>query len=160
MAWITPKTDWVASDKILFTDFNRITGNLAYLKTLSGIFFNYDISPLPDSQKREDKPYASKLNAIETVLEQINLNTYALNIGDTKIYVANGHPWDYNELNRIESAILKIYQQLISQRDTVMHYPQTFGGSNIYKVARVQYVDEEPIAYRMAFRLGSRKGVF
>ena len=44
MAWITPKTDWGASDKILYTDFNRITGNLAYLKTLSEQLYEYEIS--------------------------------------------------------------------------------------------------------------------
>ena len=115
MAWNTPKTDWVASDKILFTDFNRITGNLAYLKTLSEQVYSYQISSLPDAQTREDKPYASKLNAIETVLEQINLNTYDFNIGNTKTYVANGHPFDYNELNRIESATLKLYETLSAE---------------------------------------------
>ena len=112
MAWITPKTDWGASDKILYTDFNRITGNLAYLKTLSEQLYEYEIGTLPESQTRADKPYASKLNAIETVLEQINLNTYAFNIGDTQTYIANGHPFDYNELNRIESATLKLYETI------------------------------------------------
>lgn len=112
MAWITPKTDWVASDKILYTDINRIIGNLAYLKTLSEQLYNCQIGSLPVSQTRADKPFASKLNAIETVLEQINLNTYAFNIGTTKTYVANGHPFDYNELNRIESATLKLYETI------------------------------------------------
>lgn len=109
MSWQAPKTDWVASDKILATDLNRITGNLAYLKTLSEQLYEYEISSLPSTQTRADKPYASKLNAIETVLEQINLNTYDFNIGDTQTYVANGHPFDYNELNRIESATLKLH---------------------------------------------------
>lgn len=115
MAWITPKTNWVASDKILYTDINRITGNLAYLKTLSERLYEYEISTLPDPQTRADKPYASKINAIETVLGQINLNTYDFNIGDTQTYVANGHPFDYNELNRIESATLKLYETVQSE---------------------------------------------
>lgn len=109
MSWQAPKTDWVASDRIWVADFNRITGNLAYLKTLSEQLYEYEISSLPGTQARTDKPYASKLNAIETVLEQINLNTYAFDIGETQTYVANGHPFDYNELNRIESATLKLH---------------------------------------------------
>ena len=115
MAWITPKTNWVADDKIWVADFNRITGNLAYLKNLSEKLYSYNIDTLPDTQARTDFPYASKLNAIEKVLEQINLNTYAFDIGTTKTYVANGHPFDYNELNRIESATLKLYKTVQSE---------------------------------------------
>lgn len=115
MAWITPKTNWLASDKVLYTDFNRITGNLAYLKTLSESLYSYTIDTLPDPQVMTNYPYASKLNAIETVLEQINLGTYALDIGSTQTYIANGHPFDYNELNRIESATLRLYNTLQSE---------------------------------------------
>lgn len=112
MAWITPKTNWVSTDKIFVADFNRITGNLAYLKTLSEQIYAYTIDTLPDTQTRSDFPYASELNAIETVLDQINTNTYSFNIGETQTYVANGHPFDYNELNRIESATLKLYETM------------------------------------------------
>lgn len=136
MAWITPKTDWVSSDKILYTDFNRITGNLAYIQELSDKLYSYTISSLPDAQTRADKPYASKLNAIETVLEQINLNTYAFNIGETQTYVANGHPFDYNELNRIESWTLRIYETLIAQQNAKRHLAFRLGSERTFDVPR------------------------
>jgi hypothetical protein len=160
MAWITPKTNWVANDKIGANDYNRIANNLLYLVKL-GNRIGYPISHqvLDGRKKYSSIPYPSTLNALENSLENINSETFNFDIGETKTYVANGHPFDYIELNRLESAILKIYQQLSIQRDTLMHYPQQFNGSNIYKVARVHYVEEEPIAYRLEFRLGNRKGV-
>jgi hypothetical protein len=34
MAWTTPKTDWAPDDAVSDTDFNRIEGDIAYLKPL------------------------------------------------------------------------------------------------------------------------------
>ena len=32
MAWIEPKTDWVSTDYFNIEDYNRIIGNIIYLK--------------------------------------------------------------------------------------------------------------------------------
>ena len=160
MAWITPKTDWVATDKIKASDYNRIASNLLYLVQL-GNKVGYPISQqtLDTNKQYYNFPLDSVWNAVENSLDDINSSTFSFDVGETKTYQVNQSYIDYNELNRLESATLKIYLQLLVQRDTGAHYPQRFNGSNIYKVPRVHYVDHEPMRYRLTFRLGSRKGV-
>ena len=40
MAWIEPKTDWTSSDYFNAEDYNRIIGNVIYLKAFSDALFN------------------------------------------------------------------------------------------------------------------------
>ena len=40
MAWIEPKTDWVASDYFNIEDYNRIIGNITHLRTLADELFD------------------------------------------------------------------------------------------------------------------------
>lgn len=153
--WIEPKTNWVASDTISSSDFNRITGNLAHLKRLSLIVYkNTNNNTLPDNQNKSDYPFASKLNAIEQMLEKININTYDFSIGDTKTYVANGHPFDYNELNRIESATLKLYLTLKSEDELKRHLWFILGNTRMFDVPRST---RRPFNKHLGFRLGQDK---
>lgn len=157
--WQTPKTNWVATDPVNVTDYNRIVGNLNELQTLCQEMYTLTATDLGNTQTVSDYPYEDMLNAIETALSNLNLASYNFDIGTGVTFVANGDYIDYSELNRIESGILRLYKQLAVQRDTVMHYPQQYNGSSIYKVARIHYADHEPMAYRLNFKLGSRKGV-
>jgi len=65
-------------------------------------------------------------------LEQINSTAYTQDIGTKQTFSDNGAFIDWNELNRLESATLKIYNLLERQENALP---------------------------RMAFRLGSGKGV-
>ena len=40
MSWIEPKTDWTSSDYFNAEDYNRIIGNVIYLKAFSDALFN------------------------------------------------------------------------------------------------------------------------
>jgi hypothetical protein len=72
--------------------------------------------------------YASEINAIEDKLEELNLKTYAINIGEKQIYYPNEKTMDYNELNRIETACLNIYKTISSHINEIQRLPFTLGG--------------------------------
>lgn len=158
MAWITPKTNWVSTDKIFVKDLNRIIDNLVFIKNKLPQLAEQNI-PLPENQNITGYPYASILNKIASALETINDLTYNFDIGETKTYIANGHPFDYAELNRIETYTQKIYLQYVVQVNSARHLAYRMGESKWRAVPRVQYAKDEPIGNRLEFRLGSMKGV-
>lgn len=129
MAWITPKTDWVATDRISATDYNRIINNLQYLKDLSKkLFSEIEIEDMGTDIDRSYKPYASMFNRIENNLETINENTLNFDIGDTQSYTSNGRTIDYNEINRIEQAMLLLYNTIYWSVEAMPKLPMKLGG--------------------------------
>lgn len=125
MSWITPKTDWKATDKFNTTDYNRIANNLAYLRDYAKYkWYNVDYEDISEISF-STTPLAKLINVLETDLETLNKNTYGLNIGTTKTYTGNQRPINYTELNRIESATLKIYMELNAETTNVLSF--TFG---------------------------------
>lgn len=132
MSWETPKTDWVATDYINYTDLNRIGNNLAWLRDEAvKMYKEFDIHAFTPYSGYTSDVFASKINKLEEDLETINTNTYNFDIGETRTYVANQPTINYVELNRIESACLQLKTYLESQ----------------YAALR-----------RLSFRLGSQKG--
>ena len=134
MAWVAPKTDWKSSDRFNISDYNRIRGNLDYLhdyvEKLYTIFSMADLGV--DKQSYADYFYAREFNGFEEALEQINSTAYTQDIGEKQAFSDNGAFIDWNELNRLESATLKIYNLLERQENALP---------------------------RMEFRLGNVKGV-
>lgn len=123
--WITPKTDWSGSsdssgnytgDYFNYTDYNRIKNNLSFLHGLSEeLYPDYDIEDMGDDKTVSDYVYADEINTFENNLVTINENTYNTDYGTAQSYLVNGAFIDYNELNRIESAMLNIYTRLNRQ---------------------------------------------
>lgn len=121
--WKTPKTDWKSGDFFNIEDYNRIKGNIGEIKTLSLTLWP-DL-PYTDYQDMgADKTYqdisfyADEINRIEDNLESVCRNTYALEIGEKKTYEANQPFIDVDELNRIESALLRLYDNLTNQYES------------------------------------------
>ena len=130
MAWITPKTDWEVnySDSGLYTgdffnitDYNRIKNNLMYLKDLAkefvGVVPDFSVGPdkhLPTTTPDYDNDhfFADEINLIENGLQTLgNLMPY-ISIGSKQTFYENGRFIDAEELNRIESAELRLYNLL------------------------------------------------
>ena len=112
MAWVTPKTNWTADDFIEVADWDRIRMNLEFLRELACIYFpGFTISPT-EEKTRKSWLYAKDLNAIEDNLAAVNAKSAQLNIGEQQIYQPNGYCIDYVELNRIESACVRLYDKL------------------------------------------------
>lgn len=130
MAWIEPKTDWETrfNDSGLYmgdffnvTDYNRIKNNLMYLKGLADDFIGavptitvgadkHLPNATPDFEN--DHFFADEINLIENGLQTLGkLMPYAL-VGNKQTFYENGRFIDYEELNRIESAELRLYNIL------------------------------------------------
>lgn len=134
MGWTEPKTGWKSDDRFNISDYNRIKGNIEYLHSLAQELYRY--FPIPelgeDKLDYADYFYAREFNNMEDSLEKINKIIYSQNIGEKQIFVDNGVFIDWKELNRLESASLKIYELLNTQK---------------------------ALLPRMNFRLGNVKGV-
>lgn len=135
MAWIEPKTDWVATDYFNAVDYNRIIGNVAYLKALSDDLF----ARLTDLSLGEEKDYTSllyarEINAIENGLELLNLETYNFDIGEKQTFSANGKTPLWTEFNRIESACLLLFETLMAHKNALPRLAFTLGGQKGIRV--------------------------
>lgn len=128
MAWETPKTDWTADDTVEYSDYNRIKGNLEYLNGYaSELYKDFDITGMGDDLTVESCYYPSQFNKFETNLETINNNVFTRDYGDSETFYANAAFIDYIELNRIESAMLGIYEMLNIQKAHVRRLSYTLG---------------------------------
>lgn len=132
MAWSTPKTNWIATDMINVADFNRWKNNLDYLQNLCEEMYPIVKSNMGTDQTVENIPYEDMLNNIENTLDNVNQSSYNFDIGEKQVFSANSYYIDYNEINRIESAELKLYKWLKAQFDAIP---------------------------RLAFRLGNYRGI-
>ena len=116
MAWTTPKTDWASTDFFNITDYNRIKNNLQHLTGMAGtLYFDADFDGviLPDATYT-DRPSAYKLNQIELRLASI-ARVVGMDYGEGVTFYDFGLSIRYDELNRIESATLEMYQLLKNQ---------------------------------------------
>lgn len=133
MEWIEPKTDWDITDYFNIDDYGRIVNNIAYLKeyaktillNLENVEFSENIV---NDKTYSSMIYASEINAIEDKLEELNLKTYALNIGEKKTYYPNEKTMNYDDLNRIETACLNIFKTISSHINEIQRLPFTLGG--------------------------------
>ena len=88
MSFIEPRINWTESDYFNAEDYNRIIGNLAFLKTFAeGLFETFDLQDMGEEKTYASLIYAREINIIESNLETINLNTYGFNLGEKTIYI-------------------------------------------------------------------------
>ena len=124
-SWTTPKTDWYGytdddgiyhGDRFNTEDFNRIKNNLAYLREIAvAMYQEFSINDLGDDRSKDQYFYADEINQLEENIKLIAENTFKPDIGENPLYTANGKIFDFNELNRIESLILDLFNQLLNQ---------------------------------------------
>lgn len=117
MAWITPKTDWTASDRFNISDYNRIKNNIAWLREAGiDVYSYFELDDMGDDITTYDgfwKP--SQFNVIEDNLESIQGAYPTSNIGVRKTFFENAPMIDWKELNRIESATLEYHDMVVKQ---------------------------------------------
>lgn len=116
MAWITPKTDWVSTDYFNAVDYNRIKNNLSQISNMVGTLYlttNLDGEILPDATY-VDRPSAYKLNQIELRLASL-ADLVDADFGDSVTFSDFGLSIRFDELNRIESASLTLYNMVKNQ---------------------------------------------
>ncbi len=137
MSWQTPKTNWKATydssgrligDYVNIEDYNRIKNNLLYLRDMVIDFFG-PVQPFPVGTDKTygDYYYAFEWNYIENGLEILENAIKLWDFGDKMTFYDNGRFIPYDELNRIESAELKIYENLNSSADSRRRFAFTLG---------------------------------
>lgn len=118
--WLPPKTDWTADDYFNAKDYNRIVGNMYFLYVyMDKLFFDLTDISKADDKTYESLIYAREINDIEQTLERLNLETYKFDIGETKTYKANKATPLWTEFNRIESAMLLLYNTMIAHKEAL-----------------------------------------
>lgn len=136
MAWFTPKTDWngetvdgvYIGDRFNAVDFNRIKNNLEYLRELAiKMYEEFSIQSLGSDRTPKDFFYADEINALEDNLKTINNNSLKRSYGNVPVYVDNGNTMDFKELNRLESAILDLYEKLTNEYEGRRMFTWNFG---------------------------------
>lgn len=131
--WLPPKTDWTKDDFFNAKDYNRIIGNMVYLRSyMDRMFPKLSNVELGEKKEYTSYIYAREMNDIEKALERINAETYRFDIGETKTYKANKPTPLWSEFNRIESAMLLIYRTMIAHKEAMP---------------------------RLAYKLGNQKGI-
>lgn len=125
MAWETPKTDWYGrvdensvytGDRFNAADFNRIKNNLEHLRDMAiKLYAEFSIVSLGDDRTPRDYFYADEINQMEANLNTINSNTLQRSYGSTPSYIENGNTMNFADLNRLEGAILDLYDKLNNQ---------------------------------------------
>lgn len=124
MTWETPKTDWsgevvdgvYVGDRFNAVDFNRIKNNLEYLRELAvKMYEEFTIHSLGSDRTPVDYFYADEINKLEENLKIINSKSLKRSYGTAPTYVDNGNTMDFKELNRLESAILDLYDKLTNE---------------------------------------------
>ena len=125
MAWETPKTDWYGrvdengvytGDRFNAADFNRIKNNLEHLRDMAiKLYAEFSIVSLGDDRTPRDYFYADEINQMEANLNTINSNTLQRSYGSAPSYIENGNTMNFANLNRLEGAILDLYDKLNNQ---------------------------------------------
>lgn len=116
MSWQEPKTNWKPTDHVNIQDYNRWKDNIAYLRELSlEVYKAYTLADMGPDKTYADYIYADEINTIEANLAALPVHTYPFVIGERQTYYPNQPTPDYEEFNRIESACLLIYNNLIGQ---------------------------------------------
>lgn len=113
--WQKPKTNWQPSDFFNIEDYNRIKGNLNEIRTQALILWP-DLKFLTmgeDKTYQDYSFYADEINLFEENIEKLREGIFLFSVGEKKTYADNTPFIDWKELNRIESACLFIYENVI-----------------------------------------------
>ena len=135
--WQTPKTDWYGErdkqgvytgDRFNANDFNRIHQNIQYLKEFAEKLYS-DVLSIPTIRTVQvgDFVYADEINQIEDNFKRIAQFTFNRNYGDCPVYHDNDSFINFRELNRLESAILDVYDRLNNQYNGRRTFTWAFG---------------------------------
>lgn len=161
MAWLPPKTDWVSTDFFNKNDYNRIKGNICFLKDYLCKCFDYvELEDMGDDKTYTSMYYADEINIIENNLETLNNGTFQKDIGETKTYFPNGNVPDFEEYNRIESALFEIYNSLNKRiiSKSRIGFRLSMKGYGKLRPTRIIEQAEQSVSDRLPDRLGTERG--
>lgn len=109
MAWTTPKTNWVGTDRFYASDWLRIVGNLKYIADDIGIAYTPYTSVTDGNTLLTSADRNVVTNMIETIYAALH-STWSREVVSAR--VDYGSAWTSRELNIIESTIAKFKEQI------------------------------------------------
>lgn len=127
--WKTPKTNWTNSDRFNMEDYNRIKNNLHYLwEEVCDMWQEFEIEDMGEdiTSYKQDYNFVY-FNAFESNVDIINKNMFTQNYGMRQNFYPNGVFIKFDELNRIESAILKMKQIIDGKKAGMKRLPFRLG---------------------------------
>lgn len=127
--WVNPKVNWAETDHFNISDYNRIKNNLSYLKErANSIIRPFSIEDMGDDLTEYTSYWdVNVFNSFENNLNIVNENAYKRDYGIRQTFYENGVFIKYDELNRIESAMLDIYSWMERQSQAQRRVPFVLG---------------------------------
>ena len=127
--WKTPKTDWTSSSRFNLSDYNRIKNNLQWLyNKVCELYKKFSIVDMgEDIESYGENWNVAFFNAWEQNLDTINANMFVQDYGKRRTFFANGPFIPAEDLNRIESATLKMKEILERQEAGLRRIPFRLG---------------------------------
>lgn len=142
VTWNKPKTDWYGytdesgiyhGDRFNVADYERIRNNLLFLKEKAKRYYKLFDYENMDKKTVRDYLYADDINAIEDNLATLSKKTVGLSFGEQPIFYANSPTFNYDELNRIESALETLYARIYTDSRSVYQLSFTLGEPKIWQ---------------------------
>ena len=109
MAWTTPKTDWVGTDRFFASDWLRIVGNLKYITDSVGIAY----TPFVSVTDGNTLLTSADRNVVTSMIEQIAValhSTWSREV--VKPRSDYGSTWGSRDLNIIEKTLEAFKDQI------------------------------------------------
>ena len=129
VVWTNPKTNWKNTDRFNVYDFNRIKNNIEYLHNEAELLYkNFEISNMGQNiESYENYWDVSFFNAFEKNVETINNIIFTQDYGVMQRFFENGPFIKWDELNRIETACLRMKDILHRQKIGLRKIPFSLG---------------------------------
>ena len=124
--WIEPKTTWRLSDFVNLSDYERWVGNVSHLHLMASEFKKVELEPMAEGKTIYDMPYAEEFNAIENNVQSVNINR--AQIDKKKTWNAGLKTPNSDDYNRLEQAMINIYDSIKPSYDLIPKLSFTFGG--------------------------------
>lgn len=141
LEWKAPKTDWYGEsddngnytgDRFNVEDFNRIKNNFVFLKyAASENYKKFSIHDLGRDRVPSDYFYADEINKMEANLNIVSQNTVGLEFGSATEFIPNSNIFTYEDLNRLESSMLKLYERIVEDGKTQHRLAFRLGGGDL-----------------------------
>lgn len=127
--WTAPKTNWTKYDRFNWKDYNRIKNNLVHLhERANALSKHFEIEDMGEDITSYLAYWdVDVFNMFERNLDKINQNFRNEDYGEGKVFYPNAPFIQWEELNRIESAILNIKRKLTDKEKTLRRVPFKLG---------------------------------
>lgn len=134
--WQTPKTDWVSTDRFNIEDYNRIKNNLLYVwEQAQLIWGGFEIADMGEDITSYSAYWdVDVFNAFESNIDTINEHMLSQDYGIRQTFYENGPFIKWDELNRIEEAVLKMKRIVDGRKASLVRLAFRLGAPNGLKL--------------------------